>query len=282
MATQSTLPGVESNDHGIVKAWLYNNYVYDQKFAAEDSNPVPTYFSRAQFDRIYLRPMLIHFALASIPTVLMEAFGRGFESEETTSIPPPRDDPNDPDGTLSAPVGSMQYAQSEQTSDGDPMENPNNDWYTRLRGLSFSSNYEAALLEHAEAQGYNADVEDNDLTDSDPGSLVSGGLTAASSAADSSTDPSGSGSKEESDDFDIPSRIEAITRHHIDEVAVLKELSARVARQASSREMPSTTRMTASAPVEPRPVIRIWTQQMALDHALGTGPYTKQSSMSTS
>ena len=148
----------------------------------------------------------------------------------------------------------MQYVLSQQSSDGDPMETRYTDWYKRLRALSYSSDYEAACLELARAQGYDADIEDNDLKDS-KGSLVSDGTTTWSD------------SQENSDGSEIASEITGITRHHREQMDISNERADRLSRETLSQETPSDTRMTTSSPVESDPVIRAWTKEMDTKHA---------------
>ena len=69
-----------------VKTWLYNKYIYDSNVATDAVNPVPSCASKAQFDRIHLKPMLADLALASISTQLKEPASDSSDSEELHAV----------------------------------------------------------------------------------------------------------------------------------------------------------------------------------------------------
>jgi len=122
----------------------------------------------------------------------------------------------------------MQDAQSEPSSDDYSMFDPEAEiWYARVRGLSFSSAYEEARLENAALEGYNADSEDNGLTDSQPPSV--------------------------SDDSAVDSAMETTWSDFQDDKA-----------EVLAGTPPSKT---IANKIESGPLIRAWTKQMDHRHA---------------
>jgi hypothetical protein len=157
MSTQQNVPTVSSSTYGGVKAWLYNNYVDVEnaaaaKAATTSNDAPPALLSRAQFDRIYLKPMIAGFAQTSLPRHLEEPFLAASETEvQSGVILLSQIKTNHPPTEILEPMGSVQYARSECSSDDYYMIDSGAElgWYARVRGLS------SAL------EGYNADVEDN-------------------------------------------------------------------------------------------------------------------------
>jgi hypothetical protein len=177
MSTQQNVPTVSSSTYGGVKAWLYNNYVDVEnaaaaKAATTSNDAPPALLSRAQFDRIHLKPMIAGFAQTSLPRHLEEPFLAASETEVQSGVillSPIKN--NHPTTEIFDPMGSVQYARSECSSDDYYMIDSGAElgWYARVRGLSFCSAYEEtrfenAALENAALEGYNADVEDNSDT----------------------------------------------------------------------------------------------------------------------
>jgi hypothetical protein len=190
MSTQQSILTVSSSSHGGVKAWLYNNYVHDKNAAATGNDIPPSLLSLAQFDRTHLAPMVAGFTLASVPRQLKEPSLSTESEAQSGAILPPQTNATNLSDEISGPEGSMQHAHSESSSDDYSMFDPETEevWYIRVRGLSFSSAYEETRLENSALEGYNADVEDNDFTDSEAGSLVSDESSPASTTETSWSD----------------------------------------------------------------------------------------------
>jgi hypothetical protein len=176
MATQQNIPSVSSSDYGRVKAWLYNNYVHDENAAAATTanEHLPSLLSRAQFDRVHLKPMIAGFTLAPAPGQLKEDSSHSSESEDQSAALPPQSTVSESPDEISGSEGSMLHARSEPSSDNASMLDETTPRYTRARGLSSCSAHQEARRENAALEGYNADVESNadTLTDSEERSLI--------------------------------------------------------------------------------------------------------------
>ena len=159
MATQQNIPNVSSSDYGRVKAWLYNNYVHDENAAAATTanERLPSLLSRAQFDRVHLKPMIAGFTLAPAPGQLKEDSSHSSESEDQSAALPPQSTVSESPDEISGSEGSMLQARSEPSSDNASMLDETAPRYTRARGLSFCSAYQEARRENAALEGYNAD-----------------------------------------------------------------------------------------------------------------------------
>jgi hypothetical protein len=204
MSTQQNNPTVSSRSYGGVKAWLYNNYVHDRNTTATVNDVPPAILSRTQFDQTHLAPMPANFTLASVPRQLKEPSLSTESETKSDSIIPPQTTAVEFSDEISGPEGSIRRANSASSSDDYSIFDPETEevWYTRVRGLSFSSAYEETRLQNAALEGYNADIEDNDFTDSEAGSLVSDESSPAST-----TETSWSDSQDEESRFVSPNTI---------------------------------------------------------------------------
>jgi hypothetical protein len=108
-------------------------------------------------------------------------------------------------------------------------------------------------------EGYQADIEDNDLPDSDQSSDPD------DSTAASTTDTTESDSEDEDESERFASRIDDITHYHQEKMAVLEERAARLSVRTSTRAMPPTN--TRAKPIERGPIVRAWTKKMDHVHA---------------
>jgi hypothetical protein len=134
--------------------------------------------------------MVAGFTLASVPRQLKES-SLSIESEtQSGAILPPQINAIEFPDEISGSEGSMQHAHSDSSSDDYSIFDPETKevWYTRVRGPSFSSAYEETRLQNAALEGYNADIEDNDFTDSEAGSMVSDESSPASTTGTSWSD----------------------------------------------------------------------------------------------
>jgi hypothetical protein len=108
--------------------------------------------------------MIAGFAQTSLPRHLEELVLAASETEvQSGVILLSQIKTNHPPTEILEPMGSVQYARSECSSDDYYMIDSGAElgWYARVRGLSFCSAYEETRLESAALEGYNADVEDN-------------------------------------------------------------------------------------------------------------------------
>jgi hypothetical protein len=263
MPTQQDIPTVSSSSYGGVKAWLYNNYVdVENAAAATTSNDAPpALLSRAQFDRIHLKPMIAGFAQASLPRQLKEP-SLASESEVQSGVillSPIKN--NCPPSEILDPMGSVQYAHSECSSDDYYMIDSGAELgcYARVRGLSFCSAYEEARLESAALEGYNADVEDN------ADSLAEDSKEEQKSSATETTwsDPDSDFQDDEADV--IASRIDNSTAYHRSEMDFLDERAARISAEKLAAVPPPSKTMVEK--IESCPRIRAWAKQMDHRHA---------------
>jgi hypothetical protein len=262
MSTQDNDATISSSGYGGVKAWLYNNYVHDKNAAAAASahDAPPALLSRTQFDRIHLAPMEAGLALASVPRQLKLQVSLQSESsdEQSAAALQPPTNANNFSNEIPGAEGSIQYARFESSKDDYSIFNPEAGWYTRVRGLSFSSAYEEARLENLELEGYNADVEDNDLTSSEISS-VSDEFTAPST-----TESSWSDSQDDEAEW-FAFRIDGIASHHHEQMSILDDRAAHLSWGKSIGRTPPSKTMAKK--IESGPHIRTWTKQMNLTHS---------------
>ena len=332
MSTQQDIPTVSSSSYGGVKAWLYNNYVDVENAAAAadatSNDAPPALLSRAQFDRIHLKPMIAGFAQASLPRQLKEPrsiagvvtpeaaaysiLGMGAradvnerltarlledegvdcsgntkrrgiraisveipslasESEVQSGVDllsPIQD--NYPPSEILDPMGSVQYAHSECSSDDYYMIDSGAELgcYALVHGLSFCSAYEEARLENAALEGYNADVEDN--ADSLAGESkeeqkfsASDGIKVSATTETTWSDPDSDFQDDEAD-F-IASRIDNSTAYHRSEMDFLDERAVRILAEKLAAMPPPSKTMVEK--IESGPQIRAWAKQMDRMHA---------------